>query len=45
MKAEDAPRSFDHLAELVLLLLLATLWGGSYTSRESSAYGDDRPEL
>ena len=30
MKAKYAPRSFDYLAELALLLLLATLWGASY---------------
>jgi drug/metabolite transporter (DMT)-like permease len=28
---EPAPRSFGQLAELALLLLLATLWGASYT--------------
>src|SRR5678815_5776585 len=31
MAAEYGPRSFGYLAELALLLLLATLWGASYT--------------
>ena len=31
MAAECGPRSFGHLAELALLVLLATLWGASYT--------------
>ena len=31
MATEPGPRSFGHLAELALLLLLATLWGASYT--------------
>src|SRR5258708_133506 len=31
MATEPGPRSFGHLAELALLLLLATLWGTSYT--------------
>jgi drug/metabolite transporter (DMT)-like permease len=31
MGARYAPRSFGYLAELALLLLLATLWGASYT--------------
>jgi drug/metabolite transporter (DMT)-like permease len=31
MAAEPVRRSFGHVAELALLLLLATLWGASYT--------------
>jgi drug/metabolite transporter (DMT)-like permease len=31
MAAKYGPRSFGYLAELALLLLLATLWGASYT--------------
>jgi drug/metabolite transporter (DMT)-like permease len=31
MATAHGPRSFAHLAELALLLLLATLWGASYT--------------
>jgi drug/metabolite transporter (DMT)-like permease len=31
MATDDGPRSFGRLAELALLLLLATLWGASYT--------------
>lgn len=31
MAAECGPRSFSYLAELALLVLLATLWGASYT--------------
>ncbi len=31
MATEPGPRAFGHLAELALLLLLATLWGASYT--------------
>lgn len=31
MVAKCGPRSFGYLAELALLLLLATLWGASYT--------------
>ena len=31
MATESGPRSSGHLAELALLLLLATLWGASYT--------------
>ena len=31
MEIEHGPRSFGHVAELALLLLLATLWGASYT--------------
>lgn len=31
MVAKYGPRSFGYLAELALLLLLATLWGASYT--------------
>ncbi len=31
MATEVGPRSFGHSAELALLLLLATLWGASYT--------------
>jgi drug/metabolite transporter (DMT)-like permease len=31
MATRHGPRSFGHLAELALLLLLATLWGASYT--------------
>jgi drug/metabolite transporter (DMT)-like permease len=31
MVSERRPRSFGHIGELALLLLLATLWGASYT--------------
>ncbi len=31
MATEPGPRAFGHLGELALLLLLATLWGASYT--------------
>ena len=31
MEAKYGPRSFGYLAELALLVLLATLWGASYT--------------
>jgi hypothetical protein len=31
MAAKYGPRSFGYLAELALLVLLATLWGASYT--------------